>query len=571
MSVNADPTPTAVGLREARESRRSVEPADGPSFVAAILERARARAERPALYEVHGDRLVPERGRDLYAKVARARGFLRAMGVKRGDRVALLGPNSASWAALDLAIIAEAAICVPLYARQEARQLAGMLRDCKPGLLLAADDGLINAISGAWSEHCPIARYDAAFSGDAITDEVVLAPDDPVTIIYTSGTSGEPKGVVLNAGNVAYMLEVTVRELRRMSGSGRSEDRVYHYLPFCFAGSRIMLWSQLQRGNPLMVGTDLARLQQELAAAAPHYCLNVPALLERIRNGVGEKLRGAGAPVLALYERAVAAHAAREAGRALGVLERAALRLGQRVLFPRIKKQIGANLEFLACGSAPLSEQTQRWFQMIGIPVYQVYGLTETTAIVTIDDTTRVTPGRVGPAIGGCEVKLGENSELLCRGPNVFPGYYGRPADSAAVLRDGWFHTGDQAEIDGSGNVKIIGRVKEVLVPESGHNVAPEPIEQRLCDASPAIEQALVLGHGRPYLVAIVTGRVDDAELARVQEVVNAQLPHYQRLRKLWRAPEPFTAEKRLLTANQKLRRKAIESFYRDAIERMYR
>jgi long-chain acyl-CoA synthetase len=569
MTMNADATPTSVGLRE---SRRSVEPRSAArSFVAAILERARTLAARPVLYEVHGERLVPERGRDLYAKVAKARGFLRAMGVQRGDRVALLGPNSASWAALDLAIIAERAICVPLYARQEPRQLAGMLRDCKPSLLLAADDLLIDAITGAWGEHCPIARYDAAFSGDAVDEPVALAGDDPVTIIYTSGTSGEPKGVVLSAGNVAHMLDVTVRELQRMSGSGRSEDRVYHYLPFCFAGSRIMLWSQLQRGNPLMVGTDLARLQQELQTAAPHYCLNVPALLERIRNGVSEKLRATGGPVLALYERAVAAHEAQARGETLGVLARAALLLGERVLFPRIKKQIGPNVEFLACGSAPLSEQTQRWFQMIGIPVYQVYGLTETTAIVTIDDTDHVVPGWVGRAIAGCELKLGASSELLCRGPNVFAGYYGRPAETAEVLRDGWFHTGDQAEIDARGNVKIIGRVKEVLVPESGHNVAPEPIEQRLCDASARIEQALVLGHGRPYLVAIVTGKVDDAELARIQEVVNAQLPHYQRLRKLWRAPEPFSAEKRLVTANQKLRRKAIESFYRDAVERMYR
>ncbi|HMI94590.1 MAG TPA: AMP-binding protein, partial [Polyangiales bacterium] len=400
MRMNADATPTSVGLREAR---RSVEPSAGaPSFVAAILERARGLGARPALYEVHGERLVPERGRDLCAKVAQARGFLRALGVQRGDRVALLGPNSASWAALDLAIIAERAICVPLYARQEPRQLAGMLRDCKPSLLLAADDGLINEIAGAWNEHCPIARYDAAFSGDAVDDPVELVADDPVTIIYTSGTSGEPKGVVLNAGNVAHMLDVTVRELQRMSGSGRAEDRVYHYLPFCFAGSRIMLWSQLQRGNPLMVGTDLARLQQELQTAVPHYCLNVPALLERIRNGVGDKLHATGGPLLALYERAVAAHGARVRGEALGVLQRAALLLGERVLFPRIKRQIGTNLEFLACGSAPLSEQTQRWFQMIGIPVYQVYGLTETTAIVTIDDTDQVVPGWVGRAISGC-------------------------------------------------------------------------------------------------------------------------------------------------------------------------
>ena len=544
---------------------------EAASFVARILERARAAGSQPVLYEVHGERLVPERGRDLCSKVACARGLLRSLGVQRGDRVALLGPNSASWAALDLAIVAEGAICVPLYSRQEPRQLAGMLRDCTPTVLLAADEVLATAIAGAWPQHCPIVRYEAAFAADQVNDVPALADGDAVTIIYTSGTSGEPKGVVLNAGNVAFMLTVTVNELQRMSGSGRSEDRVFHYLPFCFAGSRIMLWSQLQRGNPLMIGTDLTRLQQELAVAAPHYCLNVPALLERIRSGVSQKLRATNAQLFALYERSLAAHAARAGGKALNALDRAALWLGERVLFPRIKRLIGPNLEFLACGSAPLGEQTQRWFQLIGIPVYQVYGLTETTAIVTIDDTDHVTPGRVGHAVAGCELMLGEAAELLCRGPNVFPGYFNRPAETAAVLRDGWFHTGDQAEIDADGSVKIIGRVKEVLVPESGHNVAPEPIEQRILEASAAVEQALVVGHGRPYLTAIVTGKVDDAELARVQDVVNAALPHYQRVRKLYHAPESFTPEKGLLTANQKLRRKAIETFYREAIERMYR
>lgn len=569
MALHAD---TAVQRRLDREAAESLAPGAGQTdFVAAILARARIASDRAMLYEVHGDRLVPERGRELREKVAQARGFLRASGVRRGDRVALLGPNSASWVALDLAIIAEGAICVPLYSRQDPKQLAGMLRDCQPSLLLVADEALASAIIKVWSEHCPVVRYETAFAAAAADDPIQLDGIDPVTIIYTSGTSGEPKGVVLTAANVAYMLAVTVRELARMSGSGRSEDRVFHYLPFCFAGSRIMLWSQLQRGNPLMIGTDLTRLQQELATAAPHYCLNVPALLERIRAGVGQKLQATSGPLYRLYERAVAAHAARARGEALSVLDRAAVVAGERALFPRIKRLIGANLEFLVCGSAPLSEQTQRWFEMIGVPVYQVYGLTETTAIITIDDTDHVVPGRVGYAIPGCEIELGEGSELLCRGPNVFAGYFRRPEATAEVLRDGWFHTGDQAEIDADGNVKIIGRVKEVLVPGSGHNVPPEPIEQRLIEASAGIEQAVVLGHGRPYLTAIVTGNIDDAELARVLDQVNAQLPHYQRVRKAHRAREPFSPENGLLTANQKLKRKAIEAFYRDAIEGMYR
>jgi long-chain acyl-CoA synthetase len=561
------------------------------SFVDVIAGRCAEAGSRPVLFEVRGQELLAESGRALAAKIASVRGFLRARGVQPGDRVALLGPNSATWAALDLAILSEGAICVPLYARQEPRELAGTLRDCTPKVLLADGDALASSIAAAWPERERIATYAQALAGAGVeAPPHALRDTDPVTIIYTSGTSGEPKGVLLNAGNIDFMLGVTVRELAKMrsriaakemrpriaqnqaTGSDR-EERVFHYLPFCFAGSRIMLWSQLHRGNPLMMSTDLTQLQQELQTAAPHYCLNVPALLERIRNGVGQKLRDRGGPLYALYQRAVAAHQRASAGGGkLGAADTAALWLGRRVLFPRIKALIGKNLEFLACGSAMLNEDTQRWFEMLGIPVYQVYGLTESTAIITIDDTQQaVQPGRVGHAVPGCELKLSEHGELLCRGPNVFPGYWNRPDASAAVLRDGWLHTGDQAELDASGNVKIVGRVKEVLVPESGHNVAPAPLEQKLMAASDRLEQAVVFGHGRPFLTALVTGPLQGDELDRILEAVNAELPHYMRVRKLHRAHEAFTPENGLLTANQKLKRKAIEERYRDAIEAMYR
>jgi long-chain acyl-CoA synthetase len=374
---------------------------------------------------------------------------------------------------------------------------------------------------------------------------------------------------MLTGANVEVVLEITVRELRKMAGEGRDEDRVFHYLPFCFAGSRVMLWSQLQRGNPLMMSMDLNNLQQEMATAAPHYFMNVPALLERIKNGVAQRIGGMGAGVRLLSGRAGEGYRRKLQGQA-GLIDHAWLAAGRALLFPRIKRLIGRNLEFLVCGSAPLNEETQRWFEMIGLAVYQVYGLTETTAIVTIDDTRGATPGRVGFAIEGCQIRVSEHGELLCRGPNVFMGYWNRPEATAEVLREGWLHTGDQAEVDGTGSVRIIGRVKDVLVPESGHNIAPAPLEERLVGAD-GVEQAVVVGHGRPFLTAIITGSAANGELDRVRDEVNAQLPHYMRLRKVFHAPEPFSVENGLLTANQKIKRAAIEAHYRDAIEQMYR
>jgi long-chain acyl-CoA synthetase len=207
---------------------------------------------------------------------------------------------------------------------------------------------------------------------------------------------------------------------------------------------------------------------------------------------------------------------------------------------------------------------------MLGITVYQVYGLTETTAIVTMDKQGKVEAGRVGMTINGCEMKLSDDNELLCRGPNIFAGYWNRPDETANAIRDGWFYSGDQAEVDAHGNWKIIGRVGNLLVPESGHNVAPEPIEQKLMEALDTVEQCVVVGHGKPFLTAIVTGEVEQAQVDAAMEAVNNVLPHYRRIRKIHCSNELFTIENGLLTANQKLKRKAIIQHYEHAIRDMY-
>jgi long-chain acyl-CoA synthetase len=540
------------------------------TFVREILSAAARRGSEPLLIDVIGPRLVPTSGDEFLSRVSRVRAALASRGVRAGDRVGLLAPNSAQWAAIDVALLASGAIVVPLYARQDPKQLAGMLTDAGASLVVASDPQLAAALPGGFQ----VLTFDEALNTppvSAVTEPPVdAAPDSAATIIYTSGTSGEPKGVVLSHANIDFMLAVTVARIQEMTLHERSEDRVFHYLPFCFAGSRIMLWSQLWRGNPLLVSSDLNNLQEEMRTAKPHYFLNVPVLLERIQRGVEQRITGMGGPIKGLYQRAQAAYLKSESA-ALGMREKMLLMLAQRLLFPRIRHLLGENLEFLVCGSARLNEDVQRWFTMIGMPVYQVYGLTETTGIVTIDDTKNVSIGRVGYAVPGCELKLSEDGELLCRGPNLFSGYWNRPDATAAVFVDGWLRTGDQAELDARGSLKVIGRIKDVIVPASGHNVAPAPIEDLLQQAASGIQQAVVVGHGRPYLTALVTGDVDPALLDRALERINAGLPHYQRVRKLYRAPEPFTPENGLLTANQKLRRAMIEARYREAIEEMYR
>ena len=545
------------------------------NFLATIFAATQAAADRELVIEIHGKSKQPTTGAKLLEHVAHLRGFLRGAGVKPGDRVALLAPNSSLWVAADLAVLAEGAIVVPLYSRQDPNELAVMTRDCSPVLVLASDDTLATSLRNAWPEHCRIALFSEALQAAAITAPPhALAADDPVTIIYTSGTSGEPKGAVLTCANVDYMVPQTVAAVHAITGSRGEPDRVFHFLPLCFAGSRVMLWTQLFRGNPILLSTDLTNLVQEMATADPHYYLNVPAVLERIRNGVGAKIKERGGIAAALYSRGQDAFRKHRQGTA-NLLDRLTLAAARKLVFSAIKRQVGPGLEFLICGSAALAEETQWWFELIGVRVYQVYGLTETTAIVTMDKPDQIEPGHVGLALRGCELKLDADGQLLVRGPGVFSGYWNRPQATAEALQDGWFLTGDQCELNLKGNLKIIGRVKNILVPESGHNIAPEPIEQKFLDHCPAASQCMLVGHARPHLVLLIPNDAthaavtDDAIKAAIDQV-NADVPHYRKIKSHLRVPEAFTIENGLLTANQKLRRRAVEKHYKDLIDRAY-
>jgi long-chain acyl-CoA synthetase len=544
-----------------------------------ISSRLREASGRVVLAEanVGGDRTAT--GSDLLAQIAAARGFLRASGLAKGDRCALVAPNSIRWAALDLAIIAEGLISVPMYARQAAGELAAMLRDASPGLICCGDPTLRDKISVAWPDAPRFVLFDEIFSAnptsaatptkDAPTSPVALSPQDTVAILYTSGTSGEAKGVMLTVENIDHMLSCTNARLDELMGPRNVPDRVFHYLPFCFAGSWILLLSCLSRTSVLTMSMDLAKLAEEIGVAAPNYFLNVPTLLERIQSGVRDNIRKRGGAIAGIFERANAAWMRLNA-KAPHAWDFFWLGLAGLVIFPSIRKRLGPNLRTLICGSAPLARETQLFFMMLGIRVLQVYGLTETTAICTMDDPNHVEPGRVGPAIPGIEMKIGENNEIVVRGQNIFPGYWRRPKQTAEVLRDGWFHTGDQGDVDATGNWRITGRLKNLIILNSGHNIAPEPIEEEVFRAVPGAQHVMLVGNGRSFLAAIISGTAAGAEIESQLELVNAPLPHYRKIRRYHVAQELFTIENGLLTANGKLRRDTIAARFSAEIERMY-
>jgi long-chain acyl-CoA synthetase len=547
------------------------------SFLDDIFASLERTGRTTVLQEIRDGRTIPTTGGELLDQVGRARAFLARRGLKKDDRCALYANNGVRWVAMDLAAMAQGLIVVPLYARQAPAELVAMMKDCSPAIICCADATLRDGIIREWADAPAQVLFDDIFGGSGPSNSAqqpagrIPASDaDPVTIIYTSGTSGEAKGVVLTAGNIAHMLSCVNARLDLLMAGNQRQDRVFHYLPFVFAGSWMLLMTSLLRGSLLTMNTDLTKIAQDMRTVAPDYFLNVPALLERMRRAVDEQLWQAGALIQGIYSRAKAAWTRKHEHKSKA-LDGMWLSLANSAIFPTIrKKMIGRNLRALICGSAPLSVETQLFFMMLGIPVLQSYGLTETTAICTLDDPRNYEPGRVGPAVPGIEMKLGESEEIIVRGPHIFPGYWNRPQETAKALRDGWFHTGDQGEVDAKGNWRIVGRIKNLIILGSGHNIAPEPIEGKILAQLPGASQVVLVGNGKGYLSAIITGQVTPEQAQVAINHVNPQFPHYKQVRAFRVRTEPFSIENGLLTANGKLKRDLIAQRLRREIDEMY-
>jgi long-chain acyl-CoA synthetase len=551
-----------------------------PNFLENIFAQLRRSADRVVLREIRGEQFVSVTGGELLDLVQRVRGNLRGYGLEPGDRSALLAANSIRWVAVDLALMAEGVVVVPLYSRQAPDELRAVTKHCQPRLLLVGDASLSEGVARAWPAADASAAPPRVLFDEVLPQSLTPAPRtepphprrdaDLVAIVYTSGTSGEPKGVCLTTSNVSFMLSRTTERLGQLMRATRGPDSIFHYLPLNFAASWIALLSFLSRESEVALSSDLNRLADEIRLTSPHYFLNVPTLLERVRRGVGDALSKRPAMIRSLFARARDAWERQQAGRRRA-FDTVWLALGKRLIFDKIRERFGPNLRALICGSAPLARETQQFFLMLGVPVLQVYGLTETTGICTMDDPcVPAEPGHVGPSVAGIEMRVGEHEEILIRGPHVFPGYWNAPEETARVLRNGWFHTGDQGVVNVRGNWRIIGRIKNLIILNSGHNIAPEPIEEKIASLIPGAQQVVLVGNGRGYLSALVTGAIEPAAVQSAVDQVNASLPHYRQIRNFTVIREAFTTDSGLLTTMGKLRRAAISERFAPEIDAMY-
>ncbi len=542
--------------------------------------------------------------------VAVAKGLVAA-GVEAGDRVALISKTRYEWTLLDYAIWFAGAVSVPVYETSSAEQIEWILQDSGAAAVIAEGPDHLARISSARPrlEHLHhvwtidgnavdvLTRLGADVDDATLEERRTLAgPSDLATLIYTSGTTGRPKGCMLTHGNFMTELGVAVRELDALFDPDQPDGAsTLLFLPLAHVFARIIQIGAIKSRVRLGHSSDIKGLSATLQEFRPTFVLAVPRVFEKVFNTASQRATADGRGKLfdRAAETAIAYSRGLDRGRpSLAVrLRHAAF---DRLVYGRLREALGGACVHAVSGGAPLGERLGHFYRGIGLTVLEGYGLTETTAAVTVNLPDAQKVGTVGRPLPGTAVRVADDGELLFRGGQVFAGYWGDDAATAETLEvGGWFHTGDVGEVDDEGFVRITGRKKEILVTAGGKNVAPAVLEDRL-RAHALVSQALVVGDRKPFIAALVTidaesfpawaaanGKsgdlrdlVDDADLrAAVQQAIddaNTAVSKAEAIRKFQILPEDWTEEAGHLTPSLKLKRNVVTHECRDDIAALY-
>jgi long-chain acyl-CoA synthetase len=552
--------------------------------------------------------------REMQAAVGRWQTALARDGLARGDRVAVLAPNGVAWVCFDQAAQGLGLIVVPLYTTDNPGNIAYILGDSGARLMLIKsvaqwhglaplrgefpalaralcldDDGPEHEPAGiAWSAVSRWLPADAPLPKDHVEDPNALA-----TLVYTSGTTGRPKGVMLSHANILANAESVLKLV-----PGYREDLYLSFLPLSHAFERTAgYYVPVMAGSAVAFARSVQLLAEDLLVVRPTVLVSVPRIYERAYARI---MQGLAKRPLArmLFNRAVAIgwrrfEAAQARGRGPGSIARLAWPLLDRLVAQRVLERFGGRVRLAVSGGAPLAPNLARCFIGLGLPLVQGYGLTEAAPVVAANRVEDNLPESVGVPLPGTEVRLGEKDELLVRGPGVMLGYWQRPdATRDAVDAEGWLHTGDQARLE-DGHVRIVGRLKEILILSTAEKIAPTDLEMAIA-GDPLFEQAMVVGEGMPYLAALIVlsgewwpgfarslgvapeqeealaaPAVVDAVVKRVERRLE-RFPSYARVRRVWLTLEPWTIESGLITPTIKLKRADLARRYAREIATLY-
>lgn len=604
-------------------STRTISPADttretfGPNIeplgrTAHLLEPLIQRAARQPGWVVAAHReenaFIDVTAQEFYAQVRKFAKGLVASGVQDGDRVVLMSHTRLEWMQIDYAILAVGGVTVPAYETSSVEQLEWIL--CDSGAVAAVvETPQMAAMVSKTSPHLPDCRTvfvidtdglgDLTRLGAGIDDSRLdariadLTTDHLATIVYTSGTTGRPKGCMLTHGNLRANV---IQNLSAVESMLLPEEVSLLFLPLAHVLTKIIALVGVEWGIKLAFATDVAHLQEELAMVHPTMIVAVPRVFEKIFNSAQHKAHAEGHG--ALFDKATDVairwstdHTAGHYG-PVTALEHVAL---DRVVLRRIHAVFGGRMRFAFSGGGPLGERLTHFFNGCGVRIFEGYGLTETSPTLSANRADAWKPGTVGTPLAGTSITISSDGEILARGPQVFSGYWHNAAASAdAFDRQGRLRTGDIGTLDEAGFLRITGRKKEIIVTAAGKNVAPAPLEDRL-RAHPLISQAVVVGDARPFVAALVTldaealrewmdehgasgtnavDSADDPDLrAAIQSAIddaNASVSRAESIRKFAILRDDLTIDNGELTPTLKVRRGVVTDRYADVIDRLY-
>ena len=558
----------------------------------------------------------------LYEDAKHAALGLHALGIAAGERVAILSENRPEWLLSDFACVMSRVISVPLYAVLPADQIAYMLRDSEASAVFVSTKDQLEKVRKLKAQIPSLKRiiaYEEALGGEpdvllwkdllelgasGATEQLddgyragALAsdPHDILTILYTSGTTGQPKGVMLTHNNVAS----NVRACLQVLDLG-PQDVTLSVLPLSHIFERTAgHYTLFSAGVTICYAESFQDAGRNMLEVKPTVIPMVPRGYEKIQARVEERARAGGAAKQAVLRWAIRVGGKRldrrMAGRAVDPWLAARQALADRLVFSRLRREMGGRIRLLVSGGAPLDPQIARFFLSAGMTLIEGYGLTETSPVITLNRPERIKLGTVGEPIPGVEVAIAADGEILTRGPHVMKGYYKNPeATAAAIDADGWFYTGDIGELDEEGFLSITDRKKDLIVTAGGKNIAPQPIENRV-QSNPYVGQAIMIGDRRRFLVLLIVPDFEALEgWARAQHIefgdrealvadervvrflereVQSSLSHFARFeqpKKIAVLPHEFTIGGGEITPTLKVKRRVIESRYRDIIDSLY-
>ncbi len=591
----------------------------GDTIAHRLAERIKKSAAKVAFYSKKGGKWEPATWGEHGIAIREVSIGLRTLGIEPGDRVAIFGNTRIEWIQADQAILGLGGVSVPIYQSNLPAAAAFIIQNSEAKAIFVENAETLNKIIQVKGE-CPTLKYvismdnSAAGKGDGflVWDEMhvrgrefmqknvdayekglaSVKAESLATIVYTSGTTGNPKGVMLSHSNFTAELDAIENCFKTTDA-----DTVLSFLPLAHIFGRVEAFAGIQIGWTVYFAEAIEKIADNLVEARPTLMFSVPRIYERVYSKIQAGLAES-AVKKALFNWAVPigleASKLRQEGKAPGGFLALQYALAKGIVFSKITAKLGGRLRFAISGGAPLSKQIAEFFDAVGVKILEGYGLTETTAATNVNREERYKFGTVGPVIPGARVKIAPDGEILLSGPTIFMGYYRNPEATAEVVKDGWFSTGDIGEIDADGYLKITDRKKDLIITAAGKNIAPQNIEN-LLKTDRHISQVMVYGDRRKYLTAVVAPNLEEVEkwarnaglqfsqpvellkhekvfefIGTIIETKNRELASYETIKRYVIAERDFSEATGELTPTLKVKRKVVLEFYKSHLDALY-